>query len=84
MNRAASSFGRRACASLAATAALALFSTGCVVVGNNSGTAERESRSVELNGARSVQVNVEMGAGELKIRGGAAPLMDAGMLIFGA
>jgi len=63
---------------LAATVALALVSAGCMVVSNNSSAvAERESRTVELKGARSVQVNVEMGAGELKMRGGAAPLMDA-------
>jgi len=62
---------------LAATAALALVSAGCMVVTDNSHTAERESRTVELKGARSVQVNVEMGAGELKMRGGATPLMDA-------
>ena len=62
---------------LAATAALALVSAGCMVVTDNSHTAERESRTVELKGERSVQVNVEMGAGELKMRGGATPLMDA-------
>lgn len=62
---------------LAATVALALISAGCMVVSDHSATAERESRTVELKGARSVQLNVEMGAGELKMRGGAAPLMDA-------
>jgi len=62
---------------LAATVALALASAGCTVSSDNPATAERESRTVELKGARSVQVNVEMGAGELKMRGGAAPLMDA-------
>jgi hypothetical protein len=51
-----------------------------MVVRDNPGTTERESRTVELKGARSVQVNVEMGAGELKMRGGAAPLMDADFL----
>ena len=62
---------------LAATVALALTSAACTVVSDNPATAERESRTVELKGARSVQVDVEMGAGELKMRGGAAPLMDA-------
>jgi hypothetical protein len=62
---------------LAATVALALASAACTVSSDNPATAERESRTVELKGARSVQVNVEMGAGELKMRGGAAPLMDA-------
>jgi hypothetical protein len=67
----------KAGAPLAATVVLALISAGCMVVSNNPATAENESRTVELKGARSVQVNVEMGAGELKMRGGAAPLMDA-------
>ena len=56
---------------------LALVSAGCVIESNSSGTAERESHTVELKGARSVELNVEMGAGQLKMRGGAAPLMDA-------
>jgi N-terminal domain of toast_rack, DUF2154 len=74
VNRAKS---KKTAALLAATAALAMVSAGCTVTTDNSHSAERESRTVELKGARSVQVNVEMGAGELKIRGGAAPLMDA-------
>jgi hypothetical protein len=64
-------------APLAATAVLALVSAGCMVVSNSPGTTERESHTVELKGAQSVQLNVEMGAGELRMRGGAAPLMDA-------
>jgi hypothetical protein len=62
---------------LAATVALTLASTACTVVTDSPATAERESRTVELKGARSVGVTVEIGAGELKMRGGAAPLMDA-------
>jgi hypothetical protein len=62
---------------LAATIVLTLVSAACTVETDNPRTAESESRTVELKGARSVQVNVEMGAGELKMRGGAAPLMDA-------
>lgn len=77
MNRAESKFTSRARAPLAAMLALLVGSTGCVVVSDSHGVAEHESRSVDLKGARSVQVNVEMGAGQLKMRGGAAPLMDA-------
>jgi hypothetical protein len=48
-----------------------------VVVGNNPSTAMHESQSVDLKGAQSVDLTVEMGAGELKMQGGAAPLLDA-------
>jgi len=63
-------------APLAATAVLALISAGCVVVSDRRGSTERESRTVDLKGAKTAQVNVEMGAGELHMRGGAAGLMD--------
>ena len=67
----------RAAAILTASAVLALLSAGCMVVSNDSATTESESKTIELKGAKSVQLNVEMGAGELRIRGGAAPLLDA-------
>ena len=62
---------------LAATAALALSTAACYVTTTSSGNVEHDSRTVDLKGAKSVQVQVEMGAGELVMRGGAATLMDA-------
>jgi len=62
---------------LAGMAALALLASACYVSTEGSGSVERDSRSVELKGAKSVQAEVEMGAGELILRGGAAQLMDA-------
>ena len=41
------------------------------------GETQTESRTVELGGAKSVRVNVKMGAGELKVAGGSSKLMDA-------
>ncbi|MFB3921861.1 MAG: toast rack family protein [Terriglobia bacterium] len=41
------------------------------------GPSQTESRSVKLGGAQSVQVAVKMGAGDLKLGGGAADLLDA-------
>jgi hypothetical protein len=72
-----SEFQSKAGVPLAATAVLALLSAGCMVVSNDSGSVESESQTVELKGAQSIQMDVEMGAGLLKMRGGAAPLMDA-------
>jgi hypothetical protein len=48
-----------------------------VVTDNGPVGVERESRSVDPKGAQTVRVEVEMGAGELKMRGGAATLLDA-------
>jgi hypothetical protein len=64
-------------ARLAAPAALALLAAGCMVVTDNPRSAERISQTIDLKGAKSVQMNVEMGAGELQMQGGAATLMDA-------
>lgn len=64
-------------ASLAGTAALALWAPACYVSTEGSGMVERDSRTVDLKGAKSAQVQIEMGAGELILRGGAAQLMDA-------
>lgn len=61
----------------AGTAALALLTPACYVSTEGSGMVERDSRTVDLKGAKSVQVQVDMGAGELIMRGGAAQLLDA-------
>src|SRR5277367_1266735 len=62
---------------LAGTTALALLTSACYVSTEGSGNVERDAQTVELKGAKSVQVQIEMGAGELVMRGGAAQLMDA-------
>jgi hypothetical protein len=77
VNRSISHLKCKAGAPLAAIISLTALSTACVVVNDSPSTPEHESRSIELKGAQSVQVNVEIGAGELKMRGGATPLMDA-------
>jgi len=61
----------------AGTAALALLSPACYVSTEGSGMIERDSRTVDLKGAKSVELQVDMGAGELIMRGGAAQLLDA-------
>jgi len=57
--------------------AAALSMAGCMPPERPSGRLERESRSVQLGDARSVRVEVHMGAGELKLAGGAKELLDA-------
>ncbi len=70
-------FKREKLALLVGITALALGSAGCIVVNDSPATTERTSQTVDLKGAKSVQANIEMGAGELKMRGGAATLLDA-------
>lgn len=68
----------RTFAVLAGTAVVALLTPGCYVsTDDRRSTLEHDSRTVDLKGAKSVDVQIEMGAGELIMRGGAAPLMDA-------
>jgi hypothetical protein len=43
----------------------------------HAGETRREQQSVDLNGSTSTRVNLEMGAGELRVAGGAAKLMEA-------
>ncbi len=62
---------------VAGVAALALFGTACYVNSESSGSVERETRTVDLQSAKSVQVEVDMGTGDLTMRGGAAQLLDA-------
>jgi len=64
-------------APLTGTLALALLGAGCYVDIHDSGNVEHASQTVDLKGAKSAQLDIEMGAGELVMRGGAAPLMDA-------
>jgi hypothetical protein len=64
-------------ASLFGTAALFLCAPACYVSTEGSGNVEHYAHTVDLKGAKSVQVQIEMGAGDLIMRGGAAQLMDA-------
>ena len=77
MNRAKFQTSFQARALLAGVATLALLTPACYVSSDGSGSVERDSRTIDLKGAKSVQVQIEMGAGELVMRGGAAQLMDA-------
>jgi N-terminal domain of toast_rack, DUF2154 len=65
-------------AAAAICSAVLIFGAGCVI-GNGPRVGETHtiSRSVPLGHAKSVAVEVKMGAGELKIAGGAADLMNA-------
>lgn len=54
-------------------AALLLVSCGTTGVGE----LRDETRTVELEGAESVRAQLRMGAGELRVSGGAGPLMEA-------
>jgi hypothetical protein len=53
---------------------------GCYMGGDRAtiGETRKESKTVALGAARSVLVNLEMKAGELKVEGGANDLLDAG------
>ncbi len=52
-------------------------------IGDLPGRSGRETRSVELDKSEEVRVELKMGAGELRVRGGAAKLMEAGLLTTG-
>ena len=57
--------------------AVALVPAGCVYHPRHETREMRESRSVEAGEVESVRAQVEMGAGELRIRGGAQKLLEA-------
>ena len=56
---------------------LLLALTACTGKRLRVGKLQTESRSVELGGAESVQVKIEMAAGELEVSGGASELLEA-------
>jgi hypothetical protein len=64
---------RRLLAIMAGLAVMSACTTGSVPVGE----LETETRSVELGDAKSVRAEIHMGAGELKVGGGAAKLLEA-------
>jgi N-terminal domain of toast_rack, DUF2154 len=61
------------------TALAVMCSTMACVFNNNEPVGETvtESKAVQLGEAKSVQVQIKMGAGELKVEGGASDLMNA-------
>jgi hypothetical protein len=60
-------------------AAVVMFSTAACVLSNNEpvGETQTESKTVQLGGAKSVRVELKIGAGELKVAGGASDLLNA-------
>lgn len=54
---------------------IALLVAGCSA--EVPGETKREQQSIELDGSESTRVNLEMGAGELKVSSGASKLMEA-------
>lgn len=62
---------------LAGTAILALVEPACYITDEGAGPLEHASQTVDLKGAKSVHMNIDMGAGELIMHGGAVPLLDA-------
>ncbi len=63
---------------LSLTLLISFAAAGCHYDGDFAGGPEQtESRTVKLGDAKSVQVEVKMGAGDLKIGGGAKELLDA-------
>jgi len=50
---------------------------GCVIDANHGGQMQYDSSTVDLDAAQSVQVNLNMGAGELRVTDGAQKLMRA-------
>lgn len=64
---------------LLAVAAILFAAGGCIPFGPRVrvGELQTESRTIELGDAESIRVDINMGAGELKMTGGAAELLEA-------
>jgi hypothetical protein len=56
--------------------AACVFSSGCVVE-TASGPVRHETRTIERDTAETARVDLQMGAGELRVDGGAAPFLQA-------
>jgi hypothetical protein len=54
-----------------------LASTGCLVTESDPGPVQTARESVEAGAAENVSVDIHMGAGELRLEGGASKLLDA-------
>jgi hypothetical protein len=61
---------------LACLGVVVLFLTGCDVNSVDAGPTQRESKSIDLDKSEMVRTELKMGAGELRISGGAAKLME--------
>ena len=59
------------------TASLALFAAGCTVDDKADRWTRSSHQTVDLGRAESVRAEIDMGAGELHVTGGAAKLLDA-------
>lgn len=51
--------------------------SGCVVETNDSGPTEHEKKTVPMDKSEALRVDLRMGAGDLKVRGGGSQLVDA-------
>jgi hypothetical protein len=60
-----------------AVAAGLLFSAGCVHIHTSPATPRTETRTIQRQGAETVDVEVSMAAGKLKLSGGAEALLEA-------
>lgn len=68
---------RRSKRCLSVTLAVLVSTCACTTGRARLGEMQKDSRSVELGGAKSARVNLKMGAGEMKITGGSSNLGDA-------
>jgi len=66
-----------------ATGAVLLALTGLTITGCSNGETRTVTRSIEVGSAKSVDVDVNFGAGELRVAGGAPALLDARFEISG-
>ena len=57
-------------------AATVLSLSGCAFEGHESGPLQHETKSIELDKSELVKVDLNMGAGDLKVSGGSSKLMD--------
>lgn len=69
--------GRNTKPGLLAVMATLVVVSACTIGNVPIGELETETKSVELGDAKAVRVEIHMGAGELKVGGGAAKLLDA-------
>jgi hypothetical protein len=60
-----------------AVAAGLLFCAGCVRIDTSPATPRTETRTIQRQGAETVDVEVSMAAGKLKLSGGAEALLEA-------
>jgi N-terminal domain of toast_rack, DUF2154 len=64
-------------ATLTVSGLLAFLLLGCVIDNVQTGPTEHDTKSIPLDKSEMVRASLRMGAGELRIRGGSAQLMEA-------